>query len=84
MTDTATAPAPVWTAGPAHSTRAETIASAYEASTGIWRVSVTKRVHNAQEQPAPARVTYHHDRAPGGEFASYEAALAWLAEHPAQ
>jgi hypothetical protein len=31
VTDTATAPAPVWTAGQAHSTRAETIASAYEA-----------------------------------------------------
>jgi hypothetical protein len=61
------------------------VAYACDYATGVWRMTITRRSRNTGYPTGKPVVTYRHDRMPSGmEFASYEDALAWLAEHPAQ
>jgi hypothetical protein len=83
-TETAAPAAPVWTASTHWTSDTQHVAYACDYATGVWRMTITRRSRNTGYPTGTPRVTYHHDRAGALEFASYEAACQWLAEHPAQ
>jgi hypothetical protein len=83
-TETAAPVGPVWTAATHWTSDTQHVAYACDYATGVWRMTITKRDRRTGAPTGTPRVTYHHDQAGALEFASYEDALAWLAEHPAQ
>ena len=84
MADTPAPAAPVWTDHQHWAEDARHVAHARCRITGIWRTTVTRRNRHTGYPTGTPVATYRHDSMPANlEFASYEDALAWLAEHPA-